>query len=249
MTEGFNAAGHSLGLRSSAREGLAERAYDALKEALLFREIPPGTRLNLDQIARELGVSNTPVREALRQLEADGLVHKEPYRGYIALPELDDGVLEEIYEFRLLIEPRLAAAAARRRTDPEARELATSVHKFRAKPWRDDPEFLRAVANQDSAFHTAIARIARNRVASANIERLFHRMRPSSPGYARLNPHNSDPTNILAEAWEEHEHIVDAICSGEPDRAEAAMEAHLNAARRRMAGVDSPATPHAPIDT
>ena len=200
MTDGLNPAGPSLGLRSSARGGLAERAYEALKEALLFREIPPGTRLNLDQIARELGVSNTPVREALRQLEADGLVHKEPYRGYIALPELDDGVLDEIYEFRLLIEPRLAAAAARRRTDAEMRELATSVHAFRAKPWRGDPEFLIAVANQDAAFHTAIARIAGNRVASASIERLFHRLRPSSPGYARLSP----LTPITPTSWLRH---------------------------------------------
>jgi DNA-binding GntR family transcriptional regulator len=246
MTGGLDvAASPTLRLRSPSREGLADRAYEALKEALLFREIPPGTRLNLDHIARELGVSNTPVREALSQLEADGLVRKEPYRGYTALPELGDGVLDEMYEFRLLIEPRLAAAAARRRTDHEVRELQTSVDKFRAKPWRNDPEFLIAAANQDAALHTTIARIAGNRVASASIERLFHRMRPSSPAYARLNPTNRDQTNMVAEAWHEHELIVTAVGSREPERAATAMEAHLIAARRRATGVDSSVIPHA----
>src|SRR5262249_26527089 len=112
-----------LRLRAPERGGLAQRVYEALKEGLLFEEILPETKLNLDQIARDRGVSNPPVREALGQLEADGLVRKEAYKGYTALPQLDEDLIDEMYEFRLVLEPHIAAVAAERRSEQEMHEL------------------------------------------------------------------------------------------------------------------------------
>ncbi|MDB5623176.1 MAG: GntR family transcriptional regulator [Devosia sp.] len=92
---------------------LGEEVYNAIYGQLMSRQIAPGGRISVDRLVRELGVSQTPIREALSRLEAQGLEVKTHLVGYSAAEQLDRRRLEQLYELRLLLEPFAAARAAR----------------------------------------------------------------------------------------------------------------------------------------
>ena len=83
---------------------LADGTYDAIKAMILDHEISPGEHVGIDELARDLSVSQTPVREALARLEADGLVTKIPLRGYEATDLLSVQEVDELFQFRSLID-------------------------------------------------------------------------------------------------------------------------------------------------
>src|ERR1700710_1115494 len=95
---------------------LADGTYDAIKAMILDHEISPGEHVGIDELARDLSVSQTPVREALARLESDGLVIKIPLRGYEATDLLSVQQFDELFQFRSLIEPWAASEASRRST-------------------------------------------------------------------------------------------------------------------------------------
>src|SRR6202050_3223278 len=100
----------------------AERAYSAVRDGILQGRYNAGSRLTEQELASALGVSRTPVREALRRLHAEGLVEFEPNHGaVVALFELEDA--EEIFELRALLEPISARRAAERVTAPIIAQL------------------------------------------------------------------------------------------------------------------------------
>lgn len=84
---------------------LSDETYSQIREMLLTHEIAPGERINIDALARDLDVSQTPVREALARLESDDLVIKEPLRGYQATDLLTVSQIQDLFQFRGLIEP------------------------------------------------------------------------------------------------------------------------------------------------
>src|ERR1700743_3250938 len=99
--------------------GLADEVYRRLPGDIMSLRLPPDTRVSVDSLARELGVSQTPIREALSMLEANGLVSKRHFAGYATSPRMDRAQLDELFEFRLLIEPHAARKAARMMTDAD----------------------------------------------------------------------------------------------------------------------------------
>ena len=106
----------SLGGAAAAprRVVLADETYDAIRSKILDHEISPGDHVGIDELARDLSVSQTPIREALARLESDGLVIKIPLRGYQATALVSVEEFDELFQFRSLIEPWAAAAAAQR---------------------------------------------------------------------------------------------------------------------------------------
>ena len=88
-----------------AKSGLSVRAYEKLKVLILDHAIPPGARLGIDVLAAQLGISQTPVREALARLEGDGLVLRSVTGRYHAAPQLDLEAFDQLYTMRLLLEP------------------------------------------------------------------------------------------------------------------------------------------------
>ena len=92
--------------------GLAEEVYRRIRADIMSLKLPPESRVSVDSLARELGVSQTPIREALSMLEANGLVSKRHFAGYATTPRMDRAQLDELFEFRLLIEPHAARKAA-----------------------------------------------------------------------------------------------------------------------------------------
>ena len=115
---------------SGEAPSFAEQAYEVVRDRLIMLEIPPGAPINDEQIARELGLGRTPVREALKRLERERLVVAYPRRGTFAT-EVNITDLGHISEVRQQLEPVAAAAAARRATPDDRavlRSLATDLH-------------------------------------------------------------------------------------------------------------------------
>lgn len=141
---------------------LADGVYEAVKEQVMNLAIAQGTKINIDQFARELQVSNTPLREALTRLETEGLVTRKNLRGFWTADVLDEQGLRDCYGVRLLLEPIGTEAAARGAGQQAlATELAQSLDQIARRPALDqDWHVYREFAEADSRFHRAIARPA-----------------------------------------------------------------------------------------
>ena len=212
--------------RVPQRSVLADEVYEILRDSLVSRRIEPGARLNLDKLARELHVSNTPVRQALARLEADGLVTKEPYRGFMASPLLDSNTIAELYDYRLILEPPLAARAARRRGVDGMRALAQLCDEHEIARLVDAPDAADTLGERDIDFHCVIAAEAGNRLIVDNVRSTLVRMSRFT-----LYPRQSGAGEL---AWIEHRAVTEAIRAGEPDAAAEAMRVHLTNGMERI---------------
>ena len=223
---GDRARATQAGQRLSARTPLVDDVHAALLDMLMNHDAGPGARLNIDALARGLGVSPTPVREALARLEAEGLVVKEPRRSYMVAPLIGLDDLRALIDFRLLVEPAAAAAAARTATGEEA----TALQRFAQSGGAGHQD---ATANRldmvyDATFHDTVAQLGGNPWLRDSLVRLRSHLH-----MYRLYYHAGQgaATNV------EHEIIADAIASGDPDRAAAAMRDHLRTAIKRIDNV------------
>jgi DNA-binding GntR family transcriptional regulator len=212
-------------VRVPQRSMLADEVYEILRDSLLSGRFAPGSRLNLDQLARELHVSNTPVRQALARLESEGLTTKEPYRGFAASPLLDSRTIAEGYEYRMLIEPPTAARAAQRHGSEGLTVLEALCHEKEVRQLIADPARQEDIGERDIQFHAAIAREAGNNFIRDNLVAALTRLRI----YAVY--HRSGAGE---QAWDEHRAILAAIRDRDPKGAAAAMRAHLSNSRKRL---------------
>ena len=105
-------------------KGLAEDVYEAVFNKLMTLDIAPGARITVDGLVRELEVSHTPIREALGRLEGEGLVVKTHLVGYSAAPQITRRRFDELYDFRLLLEPEAARRAALRISEENMAQAA-----------------------------------------------------------------------------------------------------------------------------
>lgn len=204
---------------------LADEVYNALYARLMSHEIPPGHRIGIDGLSRSLGVSQTPIREALSRLEAQGLVVKEHLIGYSAATQMEDDQLRQLYELRLLLEPFAAAQAAIRMTVVEKRRLSAvnkEMHEITSiSARRGYADF----ARKDGQFHDMICAGSGNHLLQEAIGRLHthvHLFRRS------FHAQTTSVTNT------EHDAILAAIVDGDSSAAEAAMRAHIKTSSKRF---------------
>ena len=127
-------------------------AADVIREAIVDGRVSPGHRLKEEELAQQLGISRTPVREALLVLQAEGLVEAVPNRGS-AVRAYDRRDLEELYELRALLEGHAAFRAATRRTDAHLAELRQSCARFAALLPGGD---VASLVGENSAFHETV---------------------------------------------------------------------------------------------
>jgi DNA-binding GntR family transcriptional regulator len=206
------------------RATLAESAADALRERVLAGGFVPGERLVEAAIARQLGISRGPVREALAKLREEGLVRDEPRRGWF-VADLTPEDIAEIYEVRSAIESRAARLIATRRDDGAFARLESLVEELRAAAADDDRA---RFADLDFELHENLTRLSRNRrlhrvfLTHAGVLRTLLRLEITTQ-YESLD-------GILAE----HEQLLGEILSRDGARAEAACELHLEQARERV---------------
>lgn len=202
-------------------EPLTERVATVIRGAILAGTLTPGERLSVPELARRLGVSRTPAREALLILEREGLVANRPRLGAEVLRASDTG-FGELVDMREALDGMAARLAAERMTDAERKELQALL-KADDKAMRAS-EFDRHV-ELDLEFHARLRDGARNgRLARAllDIERqiqLHMRAIGNAPGLAKA-------------VMRDHGAIVDAIVARNPDAAEKAARAHVNRMRR-----------------
>ena len=219
-----------------SRQTLTDSVYEAVMELVMDQHIKAGARVNIDLVARQLNVSPTPVREALARLEMDGLVVKEPLRGYSVTPMLDTKNFNDLYDLRRLLEPFAARRAAERRDEKVLRVLDRELAEMRrlvgTSSGSDGGTYhdYSAFALQDARFHEAIAGTSGNGLLSDTLRRLRSHLR-----LYRLY-HHYYTMAIGAATVIEHENILAAIRDRDGDGAEAAMLDHIDRSRERSEG-------------
>lgn len=210
------------------RQMLADDIHTALRAALVSNSIAPGKKLNLDALARRMSVSNTPIRQALSRLEAEGLVIRQPNRGFIASPLLDWTTVRDMYESRILLEPATAERAAGRVTNDDLTTLMAYLDsaEMAVEDDVDDSQAISRNVASDESFHEHIATMAGNRVIVEQLQRLNVRARSYRSTYSW--PEAASLTH------KEHRAIYDAVAKHNGGAAHDAMLAHLSAASERM---------------
>ena len=141
--------------RAVRREQLSDEVAARLRIDIMTGTLRPGTFIRLDETAAALGVSITPVREALRTLRGEGMVQLEPHRGHVVVP-LTRGDIADICWLQATIAKELAATAAERITDAQIEELERLNQSLAAAVDRGDPE---EVVAAEFAFHRAFNRV------------------------------------------------------------------------------------------
>ena len=200
-------------------------AYTRIVEALQAGEIAPGDRLREIELCERLGLSRTPVREALRMLEAEGIVDHAPRLG-ATIRKLGQAEIVELYEMRSVLERTAAAMAARHAAPAEIDELA-AVNDYIAAAATDAPRA--AALNQ--RFHRTLYRAARNRF-------LLDAARSLNNALMLLGPTTLDDADRIAVVAEQHGTIIEALRSADVDAAGAAAETHLQTSlRHRLRGL------------
>jgi DNA-binding GntR family transcriptional regulator len=195
-------------------------ATELIREAIIEGRLVPGQRLKEEELARELGISRTPVREALLMLQAEELVVATPNRGAtVRVHDVKD--LQDLYELRALLEGYAARRAAERVSKTQLSLLRKSCQRFDGlRPEVD----LRGVVRENLFFHNTILEVA----ASARLNTLVRKVIELPLVYNSYRWYSSDQMTISAHY---HRQIVKALTDGDADRAELIMKEHLFEAR------------------
>ena len=205
---------------------VVEGVYDSIYHRLMSLEIAPGARIPIDLFARELGVSQTPIREALSRLEREGLVRKEHLIGYSAAPQWTRKQFEDLYAFRLLIEPEAARLAAENMTPEALQQLEIfSADMGQGGPPVDRNTRYSRFARADAQFHDAILKIAGNDVIRNTLSNQHIHLH-----IFRLMFH----TRVTQEALQEHEDLLTAFRSADSKAACSPMRVHIDRSRDRL---------------
>jgi DNA-binding GntR family transcriptional regulator len=214
------------------RNSLSEQTYEALKERILDRRLAPGDWLNIDALTRELGVSSSPVREALVRLEAERLVVLLPYSGYTVAPHPSAEYLHKLYDFRVVIEGYCARVGAARRDPETLKVLAALVQRMGAtKRLGARYREYRKLGQADAQFHQAIVDSAGNEVMSE-----LYAAKHSHLLMSRLFRTRADAGSPAAAVMAEHRAVLQAYEAGDGPAAERALVRHLENSRRRLLG-------------
>jgi len=194
-------------------------AIELIRQAILDGRLEPGSRLKEEELARELGISRTPVREALLVLQAEGLIETTPNRG-AAVRTHDADDLIDLYQLRALLEGYAARQAAARVSDEEIQLLRESCDRF-DKIAGDD---FRELVKENLLFHSAIHAAA----GSARLTGMLRRVIELPLVYKSYVWYPPDQKRISAHY---HRQITKALSVRDAERAELVMREHVFEAR------------------
>ena len=206
---------------------IAESVHQRIYERIMSLDIPPGARIPIDGLARELNVSQTPVREALTRLEREGLVRKAHLIGYSAAPQITRKEFHDLYRFRLMLEPESARQACLKLTPETLQriELAAADMEKGEQPVDRNSRYSR-FARADAHFHDEILKVADNEFVRQSLKDQHIHLH-----IFRLMFHS----RVTQEALEEHERLLAAFRAGDADAAFEAMRDHIERSRDRLA--------------
>jgi len=213
--------------RMIGRSGLTNQTYEALKEQILDQTIAPGARINIDQLAAELGVSSSPIREALARLLSERLATFEPYIGYSAAPINDDAWFHDVMHFRVMLEGGAALVGAPRRVPETLESLEEAFAAMSASGLGQHYRKYGRFNAADATFHETLVASAGNKV----FLQVYRDLQPHVH-YARL--YLSRGVEEEGEVRAEHVAILQGFRDGDGEAARTAVVTHLEAARSRL---------------
>jgi DNA-binding GntR family transcriptional regulator len=224
---------------------LADETYDTIRAKILDHGISPGEHVGIDELARELSVSQTPIREALARLESDGLVIKIPLRGYEATDLLSVQQFDQLFQFRAVIEPWAASAAALRKIPGDLEALQTELDRADHIERSSNSTYAEFVEH-DSRFHTLVAHASGNDWFEESLVKTHCHLHLFRVYTATLGSEGAGGVfvrNMFAEYYQrgttplalhEHRQIVAAISAGADDTAGHLMLQHIESSRQRF---------------
>jgi DNA-binding GntR family transcriptional regulator len=201
----------------AVRESLANQVYNKLRAAIILGNLSPNTRLAQVEIASQMGTSQAPVREALRQLERDGLVEHRPRSG-VFVAELSGDKNFELFSIRSLVESFAIRRAVAHFDSQKCDTMNELINQMYRAADHDD---LISLVDYDLAFHRCICEWSEHLVL-LNIW---------NPLYAQIQRHLIQTQRLrfpdLHDIAKTHHPIVEAMCQGDPDEAARVVEAHV----------------------
>lgn len=210
-------------IRLDSYQPLREVVCETLRDAVRRGVLQPGERLMEIQLAEELGVSRTPVREAIRKLEMEGYVIMMPRRGtYVADLSIRD--VNEVFEIRTSLESLASGLASERITEDELEKLQRLLVEIGAHIKNGDME---SIVRTDTEFHDLLYQASRNKRLVgiiSNLREQLTRFRTASMSY---------PGRLKA-TLEEHRNIVEAIAQGDEKAARKAAEHHMEKSEQTL---------------
>ncbi len=201
----------------------AERAYTWVREAILKGRQLAGSRLMEQDLAEAVGVSRTPIREALRRLHAEGLVHLEPNHGAI-VASFESHDAEEIFEVRALLEPLGAKRAATRVTEPQVAQLRLLAEQQLKESLNRRGAYLTRIGELNDRFHRLIQQ-------ASNSQRLTKALFGIIDAPLILRTFSEYTEDELCRSANQHLELVQALETRDPDWAHSIMQAHIMTGR------------------
>jgi DNA-binding GntR family transcriptional regulator len=198
----------------------AEVAYGLVRERVLRGDLVPGAVIQQGALARELGISTTPLREALRRLMSDGLVELDAHRD-ARVTRLTAEEARDLVELRRSLDPMAAGLAAERRTRQDLEHIRRTADEL--LPLRRDPG--PAELSTHRRFHVAIYSASHNQLLVQALDGLWDK----ADRYRRLALEDGRTDEDLDRSHAEHLALVDAIAAGDSETAAAVMLAHVDA--------------------
>lgn len=205
-----------MALRRIEARSLADLAYERLTDALLSGELAPGDRLVQDVLALRLGISRTPVREALQRMEREGTIRAGEGRGYV-VPDLTSTDIGHLYEVREAVEGQAARLVAARAVS-SVDDIEATLRRLSAAAGSSGPDVFRA----NRLAHRAVVEASGNPFLLELFDDLWGRsvtMQAWGDYFTSVHDH--------VDLVTDHADVLAALRSGDPDRAAAEMVAHV----------------------
>lgn len=218
-----------------SHRSLPESVYEWLRSAILDGTFKPGDMLRQEVLAKQLGVSRVPVREALQRLEGEGQVVLYPRRGY-AVTSLDRDELREIFELRMRVDERAALDSTKWRSDVDIARVKGLLKQLEAIKVKNNPESIAKWSNLNLKFHDALLSSGKRQY----IKRLASSLRSVVEPYVRME---TSMTGGLKQAQKEHRALVEAFEAGDAERVARLSREHCqHTSERLLAGLDKAKT-------
>lgn len=210
-------------MASDSAASLSTRVFEQLEESILSGRIKPGESLIELKLSEQLGVSRTPVREAIRMLEQKGLVQIIPNKGAVVLG-ISEKDLEDIYTIRMYIEGLASRLAAANITEEQIRELSEIVDLQEFYSLKQSTSHIKDL---DSRFHEMIYEYSNNRTLQHTLSDLHHMV-------VRYRQLSFAAEGRAEKAIEEHRQILQALARHDQDAAEKLTVQHISNAKDNL---------------
>jgi DNA-binding GntR family transcriptional regulator len=231
------------------RSVLSDETYEMVRAMVFSHEIAPGQKVNIDALSLRLEVSQTPIREALARLESDGLIAKEPLKGYSATNLLTVKEFDDLFKFRLLIEPWAAEQAAKHINQAGKVALRSEMAVAKEALKFDDDSKIEALTEHDARFHSLVTKLSGNESIHQAFERthchlhLFRLFVANQKNLVAAQFRAQFVQDLFEQYYQsgsgqlaikQHNEITKAIISGDPKAAKQTMYDHIESSLKRF---------------